>query len=262
MRLPSGLNAIDYPADGESAGSPPVLLLHGMMGGPWQFRRLQPALARAGRRSVALDYRGHRDSRPVKRLGSLSIHDYLCDALELCSALQTRPIVVGQSMGGLIAQLLAERGAVGAAVLTGSLPPAGIRWRSVQDWGTVCRSVGPVLARRPLRPRREQLDDLIFNGLPPDLAEECFRLQVPESSRVAAEISLGLIRVRPERVTCPMLCVTFGADRLVLPDVGRAIADRYRAEHLLVEDAGHYALVGGAFTERVVEAIVGWVAER
>jgi hypothetical protein len=38
-----------------------------------------------------------------------------------------RPIVIGQSTGGLIAQKVAEAGAVASAILSCSVPPSGAK---------------------------------------------------------------------------------------------------------------------------------------
>ncbi|MFT4126571.1 MAG: alpha/beta fold hydrolase [Gordonia sp. (in: high G+C Gram-positive bacteria)] len=120
------------PLSSTCGGKPPVLLTHGMMGGAWQFERMQAALANAGYQSVAINYRGHHDSRPGADLGRVRVRDYLLDALSACAYLGTTPIVIGQSMGGLVAQMLAERGAARSLVLVCSLPPRGVTWRGAR----------------------------------------------------------------------------------------------------------------------------------
>lgn len=258
VRLAGGLTAVEH-GPGTTAKPAPVLLLHGMMGGAWQFEWLQDALATAGYRSLAINYRGHHDSRPVSRLGHVGVHDYLRDALSACTHLGTRPIVIGQSMGGLIAQLVAERGAARATVLSCSLPPAGIRWRSVSDLRMARGHAAATLSGRPLQPDRAELDDLIFNRIPAGQRPEFFSRQVPESSRAAMQIALGLIGVRRRHVNGPVLSLTTGLDRLVLPSVGHAIARRYRADTIHLHDAGHYALVGEPGWRAAATQVIEWI---
>lgn len=268
IRLPGGLSAVEAgpsltgpPSTGTSPDRPPVLLLHGMMGGAWQFSHFQRALADSGYRSLAVNYRGHHDSLPVARLGRVRVRDYLADALHACAHLGGQPLVVGQSMGGLIAQLVAARGAARAAVLVCSLPPKGIRWRGVHGPLSTVRHLPAVLLGRPLRPRRAELDDLILNGLPADRRAEFFDRQVPESSRVGAEMQVGTVEVDPAAVTCPVLSVTTGLDRLVVPGVGIRLARRYRGDHLHFADRAHYALVGEPGWELVAASIISWLDE-
>jgi pimeloyl-ACP methyl ester carboxylesterase len=259
ITLSGGLRAVDGAATETTDDRPPVLLLHGMMGGAWQFDGFQRALSRAGYRSLALDYRGHHGSRPVRRLGGTRVSEYVDDALTACRHLGERPIVVGQSMGGLIAQVLAGGGNASAAVLVCSLPPRGIRWRGARDPRFAWRHLPEVVLRRPLRPHRAELDDLILNRCEPALADVMFARQVPESSRAGTEIAYGLVRAPTGPLGCPVLSVSAGQDRLVSPQVGAMLADRYEGEHLHVEDAGHYALVGEPGWERLAAQIIGWL---
>ena len=122
--FPGGVTAsvVDAPGDDR----PPLLLIHGMFGGAWQFTDWQHRLAKRGRSSVAIDLRGHGASGTVADIGCVSLNDYVEDALAAARALGT-PAVVGHSMGGLIAQKLAEKNAVSAAVLVCSAPPRWIR---------------------------------------------------------------------------------------------------------------------------------------
>jgi pimeloyl-ACP methyl ester carboxylesterase len=254
VTLERGLSAIA--CDGASE-CPPVLLLHGMMGGAWQFDGFQRALRAAGYSSLALDYRGHHES--AGRLGG--VREYVDDAAVACAALGEPPIVVGQSMGGLVAQLLAARMPVRAAVLVCSLPPRGIRWRGVRDQRFALRHASAVLTGRALTPDRAELEDLILNGFADESARDLYFVrQVPESSRAGVEIAYGLLDV--PRLDCPVLSVTAGADRLVFPSVGAALAERHGGELLHFEDRGHYALVGEPGWEAVAARIIGWIDER
>nr|WP_269781637.1 alpha/beta fold hydrolase [Nocardia bovistercoris] len=258
LTLPDGLTGVE-------AGPPdatPVLLLHGMMGGAWQFSWFQKALTEAGYRSLAINYRGHHDSRPVPALGRVRVADYVRDALVAREYLGAAPIVVGQSMGGLLAQVLAARGAVAAAVFQCSLPPAGIRWEGARNPRTMPAHIPAGLLRRPLTPNRAELDDLIFNRIPAADRPAFFHRQVPESSRAGVEIAYGAIEVDPAAVTCPTLSVSAAHDRLVYPRIGAAIADRYRGDHLEIPDAGHYALVGEPGWDKTAARIIAWMDER
>ena len=115
----------------------PVLLIHGMFAGAWMWDNYQSLFARHGYETHAINLRGHHGSRPVPDIGKVSVHDYVADCKEVARTLRN-PIVIGHSMGGLLAQKLAEAGNVRALVLIGSAPP---RWIPVISWRLLRRQV-------------------------------------------------------------------------------------------------------------------------
>jgi pimeloyl-ACP methyl ester carboxylesterase len=87
---------------------PPVLLLHGwMFSADLNFWRNYGALERAGYRVLAIDHRGH--GRGIRSHAKFRLADCALDAAALLRELDAAPaLVVGYSMGGPIAQLLAR----------------------------------------------------------------------------------------------------------------------------------------------------------
>ena len=113
----------------------PLLLVHGMNGGSWYLENYLKAAAAEGWDAWAVNLRGHWGSRPVLDLGRVSVLDYVEDVRDCLRALGPSA-VLGHSMGGLIAQKIAEEGAVTAAVFLTSAPPRGI---VVLRWGVLSR---------------------------------------------------------------------------------------------------------------------------
>src|SRR5215210_3280231 len=87
---------------------PPVLLLHGwMFSADLNWYRTYTPLAEAGYRVLAVDHRGH--GRGLRSPEPFSLKDCADDAAALLAHLQIPPaVVVGYSMGGPIASLLAR----------------------------------------------------------------------------------------------------------------------------------------------------------
>ena len=231
-----------------------------MFGGAWQFAGWQEYLAAQGRSSVAVDLRGHHGSRPVADIGKVSLREYVDDALAAARAIGT-PMVIGHSMGGLIAQKLAEAGAVSAAVLICSAPP---RWISVASTRLLVRQLKhapAILLSRPLVPGRADADALFLNRIP--LAERAALLEQmePESGRAARELSLGALAVDASRVRCPVLSVGARDDRFLPPRIARAIARKYDGEYREYERHAHY-IVGEPGWELVAKDVASWIAAR
>ena len=111
----------------ETATRPaPLLLVHGAWLGAWCWQEhFAPAFAAAGYAVYALSLRGHGGSEGHERLRWLRIADYVADVATVAATLPVAPILVGHSMGGLVAQKYLERHPAPAAVLLASVPTAG-----------------------------------------------------------------------------------------------------------------------------------------
>src|SRR5437762_71803 len=80
----------------------PILFLHGMWGGSWMWDHYLGFFAGRGYTGYALNLRGHHGSKPVDDIGRVRFADYLADARAAAAAIGN-PIIVGHSMGGLLA---------------------------------------------------------------------------------------------------------------------------------------------------------------
>ena len=80
---------------------------------------------------------------PDPALGTTSLRDYVADLERDIRALEEPPVIIGHSMGGLLAQLLAARGLGRRTVLLHSAAPAGVLVLS----GSVLRSFASCLTR-------------------------------------------------------------------------------------------------------------------
>jgi pimeloyl-ACP methyl ester carboxylesterase len=89
------------------AGDPPIVLVHGW-GGTKEVFRPQIEHFSKGHRAVALDLRGMGESDTPE--SGFTIEGFADDVLFLCSELGVeKPVLVGQSMGGVVVTLLAAK---------------------------------------------------------------------------------------------------------------------------------------------------------
>ncbi|WP_114952642.1 alpha/beta hydrolase [Sphingosinicella terrae] len=161
---------------------------------------------------------------PPPAFGRLGVGD-IADAHEdFIRRLGGSPILIGHSFGGLLVQLLLDRG-VGAAGV--ALNPAPIR--GAIPGPTALRAIAPIVLRpngwkRPYAFSRARFGRLFANAAPPDLVDEAFaRFVIPAPGRIFHQAALGLqTRVRPERRTQPLLISGGDADRLISPRLSRA----------------------------------------
>ncbi len=101
------LHARDYTA-ADGPARLPVICLHGLTRNARDFEALAPAIAGTGRRVLAVDVRGRGGSAWAPDPMTYVAPVYVRDVLEMAAALGVaRAVVVGTSMGGLIAMGLA-----------------------------------------------------------------------------------------------------------------------------------------------------------
>src|SRR5437762_27868 len=92
----------------DSGDGPVLMLLHGWIASAdLNWSGAYDDLAAAGYRVLAIDHRGH--GRGLRPLGPFTLADCAADAAGVLRALALAPaIVVGYSMGGAVAQLVAR----------------------------------------------------------------------------------------------------------------------------------------------------------
>lgn len=229
---------------GAAAGRPTALFIHGMWGGGHQWREWQDFFAARGFDTLAPSLRHHDvdpAGEPPAALGPVSLLDYVADLEALIAGLADRPVIVGHSMGALIAQILAARGQCRAAVFLTPAPPAG--WPVFVELAmpSVTRTLlgktfGAGLRDRPHRLSFKQAAYSCLNNMPEARQHEEYSKWVWESGRVLFEIAFWYLdwrrraaRVNPANMTVPTLTVSCGRDRITPRPVVRRIAARYRA---------------------------------
>jgi pimeloyl-ACP methyl ester carboxylesterase len=100
---------------------PTIVLLHGARHAAWCWESALAWFAERGRRAVAPSFRGHGTSGGV--LEGASLADYADDVRSL---IDEQTVLVGHSLGGAVAQKIAETSQLHALVLVSSVPPAGV----------------------------------------------------------------------------------------------------------------------------------------
>lgn len=101
---------------------PSVLFVHGAFSNPAHFAPWVSRFCAAGYDCHVPALPGHVPS-DREQLGSLGMGDYLAALQHRVAKMRQPPIIVGHSMGGLLAQQLAATGPCRALVCVASAPP-------------------------------------------------------------------------------------------------------------------------------------------
>jgi pimeloyl-ACP methyl ester carboxylesterase len=223
--------AVSVRLPAKDQGRPPVVLVHGAANSAAVWTYWSAALAADGWPTYAIDLRGHGASA-LTNLSKTSMRDYLADVRQLTGQLRERPIIVGWSMGGLVAIMAAGAGAARACVgLAPSTPTQKMdttAWLRVGDFGP--EEYG-ITSRdpddQPAMPDMDREERLIALG------------SLGRESRYARdERQRGIV---VSSLPCPLLIVT-GTDDRQWPRE-RSADLHLPAEHVVGEGASHWGLV-------------------
>lgn len=235
----------------------PVLCLHGLFAGSWVFEQLLPLVAARGYPAAALSFRGHPPAEPIPSMGRTSIAAYCHDAAEAARALD-RPIVIGHSLGGLVALMLAARNFVRAVVLVSSAPPRGITVMSPALLLRMTRYLPALLLSRPFLPRPCDLDALVLNRIPAADRDAYHGRFVADSGRAARQAALGSCAVDLRATGTPIMVVSGDEDRFVPIGVARRIAARFNAPLHVARGHGHFLFAEPGWEEHA-SAVLDWI---
>jgi pimeloyl-ACP methyl ester carboxylesterase len=248
----------------------PVVMIHGAFCGGWVFDHWRAAFEAKGHRVHTPTLRYHdRGGDPPAELGKTSIRDYADDIEKLISDFPSPPILIGHSMGGLIAQMLAARTEVRALVLLAPSAPWGVLPSTPFEFvsAQALYLIGDFWNKR-LWPTHWIAAANALDQLPSDERDAVFARFVPESGLATFEVMhwpLDFSRatqVDPRDVTCPVLCLVGAKDRVNPPATVRRVATRYGGRAIYEELAGHsHWLIGEPGWEKVATRALTWLAE-
>jgi len=248
----------------------PVVMIHGAFCGPWSLDGLKRKFKEAGYAVTAPCLRFHDQKPPPPALGTTGLRDYAADLEEEVRAVKAPPILVGHSMGGLLAQQLATRMEVRALILLAPSAPWGIPPTTLFEIGAAqAMHLNPGYWNKVLEPNRDVALAHSLDKLPKHMRDEVYDRLVPESGRATFEIlNWGLdlnhaSGVEAEKVTAPLLFLTGSEDRINPPSTVARIAALYgaRATNEVLQGMGHW-LIGEPGWEKLAERALGWLEEQ
>ena len=242
-----------------------AVMIHGAFGGPWCFDGWRQRFVKAGWQVETPALRHHEPGGDEAALAQTGIADYRDDLTALIANLPTTPVIIGHSLGGLLAQLLAAQGMARAAVLLAPARPWGIPPTSHDEISAALglMSIGPFWTQA-LRPNYEIAAANSLQMLPEAERRALFARFGPESGRVLLQSMLWTLDL--ERTTAvdgidvPVWAAAFGEDKVTSPSSVRMVAAKYGAPCRTYEGRGHMGVLEPGW-EEICDDVLAWLAQ-
>jgi pimeloyl-ACP methyl ester carboxylesterase len=255
-----------------------IVLIHGFWVTPRSWEHWIAHYQRRGYRVLAPAYPGfevevealNADPSPIEALTVPAIIEHLESVIR---DLESPPILIGHSAGGVFTQLLLDRGFGAAGVAINSAPTEGV---SVVPLSQI-RSTFPVLKNPANRHKavgftHEQWHYAFTNTFPEEKSRALYeRYHIPASGRVFWGSALA--NIHPGRDDnyvnyrnddrAPLLFISGSQDHLMPPSVQRSNAKHYKSNTIteVVEFEGPHLLPARDGWEEIADHALSWAAD-
>jgi len=224
-----------------------IVMLHGASEGGWCFDPFRAVFESLGWTCHTPDLIGHgKDATDAdKRLVGVGMAQYLSQMRDFVQKFASPPVLLGHSMGAVLAQQLAASGLARALVLVSPAQRAGIlpATDSERQLARDLMTLGPFWTSI-VKPDFDLARIYTLNRVPPDQQRAVFDRFGPESGRAYFELFFWMFDqtaatvVDPGAVRCPVLCLSGSDDKLIPIPTARAAAAAFRTTEFW-ELAGH-----------------------
>jgi pimeloyl-ACP methyl ester carboxylesterase len=247
-----------------------IFMIHGMFGGSWCWDNYRKLFEEKGYHCITPTLRFHDvnpDEIPDPELGTTSVLDYAGDIEREIGKLDSLPFLMGHSMGGLIAQILGSRGLAKGLILLTPASPGGI----LALTPSAIKSFLSTLTKWGFwkKPVRQTFDEAVYSMLhllPVDEQRRTYKKFVYESGKAVFEIGFWpfdpnrATTVDAAKVTCPVLLISGGRDRVTPASVNVKIANKYRAvsTYKVFPNNAHWVL-GEPGWEKIAAYVLDWM---
>lgn len=253
------------------ANSTPVVFVHGAFCGGWAFDAFREPFESRGFETHAPNLPHHERGADLEQLAQTGLKDYAHAITLYARQLQTPPVLVGHSMGGLVVQLAAMHAPVAGVVLLAPSAPWGVPPTTLDEHSN---HLGLALMgdfwRRPIAPDYSVARSNTLDRLSREDARRTFARFVPESGRAVREVMQwwtdhAMAAQAPVyRIAAPLLALVGGKDRVNPATTVRRIVSRFPEGQAHFHEFGEMShwLVGEPEAGDVASLTLQWLEAR
>jgi pimeloyl-ACP methyl ester carboxylesterase len=263
--------------NGATSGKPTIVLIHGLWLTPRSWEEWIDRYQKAGYNVIAPSWPGlegeveaiRKDPSPLKRLKLKTVVDHY---ERIIRKLDTPPIIMGHSFGGLITQMLIDRGLGSAGILVDSAQTAGV---PVLPFATI-RATLPILGNpfsygRTTSLSPNQFNYAFTNELSTSESKKVYdRYSIPAANSILWDAAFALLnpngssKVDYSRSNrAPLLFIAGSKDHLAPPAINKANVRKYIKNSSAVTDYREFPnrthhTVGQKGWEEVADFAIQW----
>lgn len=213
-----------------------IVFIHGMFMTPKAWDQWQNYYQARGYKTIApawplhdLPIEQQRTEANQATLGQLTLDEVVESYRKLIKTLPEKPIVIGHSMGGLVAQKLLSEGLVSKAVAIDSAPPSGL---IVAKWSFI-KSNWPVVnpfanKNKAFYPSLEQFRYAFANCLSDQESSTIYKdFIVPESRILGRGTSTPIAKIDFSKAHAPLLVIAGENDHIIPASLNRKNFEKY-----------------------------------
>jgi len=208
-----------------------------------------------------------RNRHPDPEIASNRLSDII-DYYELIvNTLNEKPILIGHSFGGLIVQLMLQRGLGSAGIALHSFPPQGVgifRFSFFKAWWNAIGFL--TTERETYMVSFEKWKNAISNGLKGDEQKQSYyNYAIPESKLIIRDAFKSTGKINFTKSHSPLLFTSGGEDKMITPALIYDNYKKYTDENSITDYAefkncNHLVFCAPVSTE-LAEFILKWLAK-
>ena len=237
-------------------------MVHGAFCGGWTFDAFRAPFEAAGHTVLTPDLIGHDGAGGVS---GVSMTDYARQIARVAADCEAPPILVGHSMGGLVAQMAASRARVAKLILLAPSAPWGVAGVSLEEAASAMSlyALGPYWLQA-VAPDYGVVRRYSIDRLPRPARKAIFARMTAESGRALWEtLNWWLDPFMTTSVSapgCPVLAIAGGKDVIHPPATVRQTAARLGGAVEVFPEMSHW-LPGEPGWEQVADRCLAFIAQ-
>jgi pimeloyl-ACP methyl ester carboxylesterase len=219
-----------------------ILLIHGAGGGAWQWAAWQAEFTAQGLANTALTL------TPRADLAATTLADYQAQVLAATAHYSQPPVLIGASLGGLLALWAATQGKVAALVLVNAVPPG-----ATPGWPPAPRRFPRIIRWQDGAPQATHA------ALPDTSAAVAARVHQQwrnESGQVMQHLWDGVSLELPQ---VPTLVIAGAGDGTVPPTCQAALATQLGADFYRCAGVSHLGALLGERASQLAALTAAWL---
>ncbi len=254
----------------KSIQSKTIVFVHGLFLNNQSWAAWQSYFEEKGYTTYAPVSPGH-DGDPAtlrngapENLSNVNFTDVVSHFENFIKTLPEKPIIIGHSMGALVAQKLVEKDLAEAAVIISSAPPKGVITTKLSFAKSNLGLLNPFKGNSVHYPTKKWFHYAFTNTLSREESDRIFdELVVPESRNIPRETLKKAGKIDFKKSHAPMLFISGKEDHIIPASLNKTNVRRYKdknsvIEHKIFEGRDHF-IAGEKGWEEVADYAYSWL---